>query len=116
DQHQPRADVDHRIANHSLRAPYELGHIAEDQLLSVTLGNGHLSKGFRRRGRQNMMDRKTPVASLEKTAGTDMRAAGIAQQPYVQRIRCLFHDMIKSQAELLQPLGIDLDLKHFQAL
>src|SRR2546430_8315715 len=45
-----------------------------------------------------------------------MRAAGIAQQPYLQRVRRLFHDMIKRQAELLQPLGIDLDLKHFQPL
>src|SRR5207302_10924171 len=95
---------------------YELGHIAEDQLLSIALGNGHLSKSFRRRGRQNMMDRKTHVGSVDKTAGTDMRAAGIAQQPYIQRVRCLFHDMLKSLAELLPPLGTDLDLKHFQPL
>jgi hypothetical protein len=90
DQHQAGAVVYDRIADHPLWTPDELGHIPEDELLPVTLGDGNLSKRFRGRARQDMMDGKPLCGCVDEAARSDMRAAGIAQQPDVQRVRRWF--------------------------
>ena len=102
DQHETGAVVDDRIADHSLRAPREFGHIAENELLSVALGDRHLSERFRGRARQDMMDGKAMLGGVDEAARADMGAAGIAQQPHLQRVRRRFHDMVEGQVELRQ--------------
>jgi len=53
-----------------LRAPHELGHIAEDQLLSITLRQRALSKSFRASVLDRICGQEDAGRHLDKTAGT----------------------------------------------
>ena len=57
----------------------ELGHIAENELFSVALGDRYLSERFRGRARQDMMNGKPMLRGVDEAARADMGSAGIAQ-------------------------------------
>src|SRR3954447_18302370 len=116
DQHQTGAIVYDCITHHPLWSPGEWGHIPEQKLLPVTLGDGNLSERFRGCGRKDVMDGKTLCGCVDEAARSDMRAAGIAQEPDVQRISGFFHDVIERQVEFGEVLRIDLHLQHLQLL
>ena len=87
DEHEAWAVVDDGIADHALRRIDKIGHVAQQQRrLPGRVGHRHLGQRLRCNAGADEAKLKALIGCFDEAAGTDMRAAGIAQQANVEGI------------------------------
>ena len=117
DEHEAWAVVDDGIANHALRCIDEIGHVAQQQRrLTVRVGHRHPGQRLRGNAAADEAELKALIGCFDEAAGTDMRAAGIAQQTNIEGIRNRFLHLVERNVRLGQALRVNHDLKHLELL